>query len=236
MSDIPLPAFLDPLLNFLEEHVPPELYSFTTLFLSHTLALLTAFISLVSSLIASKPWEWDAQTIIPPLISLFAAYLALVSLYRTTSWLFRTSFWFIKWGTIIGALAVGVGWYMGNQGNNGGGGDLFSSLGAVLGALNGNGGGGGDAGARFPKTTPRSTEHHRKPWESFANQWQYREGPPTNAPNSDAQRTMSEIVATANRILMESGWWDVAKSVFTPTDPRSSEERRSKGKSSQSSR
>src|SRR6267154_831419 len=98
LADITLPAFLDPLLDFFAEQLPPPLYSFLISLLSHSLALFTALVSLISSLVSSKPWEWDAQTIIPPLITFLAAYLALVSLYRTTSWMVRTSFWFIKWG------------------------------------------------------------------------------------------------------------------------------------------
>jgi len=224
MSDILLPAVLGPLLDYLDEHLPPELYSFITSFLSHTLALLTAFISLVSSLLASKPWEWNAQTIIPPLISFLAAYLALVSLYRTTSWIFRTVFWFIKWGMVIAVLAAGAGWYMGNQDVNGGR-DLVSSLGAVLSALNG--GGGEGTGARFPETTPHTSKRRTKPWESFESRWQYREDNPTQARDSDAQKIMSDIVAAANRVLVDGGWWNAAKSVFTQSDPQSGEGDRS---------
>lgn len=227
MSDIPqLPAFLDPLLDYLDEHLPPELYSFFTAFLSHSLALLRTFIYLVSSLIASKPWEWDAQTIIPPLISFLAAYLALVSLYRTTSWIFRTTFWFVKWGTIFGVLAAAAGWYMGNHDVNEGARGLVSNLGAILlGALNGDGRNG--AGARIPETTPRTSKHRPKPWESSENQWRYREHNPAQARNNDAQQIMTNIVTTANRILMEGGWWDVAKGVFTQADPQSGKEGRS---------
>lgn len=227
MSDIPqLPAILDPLLDYLDEHLPPQLYSFITSFLSHSIALLTALISLVSSLLASKPWEWDAQTIIPPLISFLAAYLALVSLYRTTSWIFRTTFWFIKWGTILGVLAAGAGWYMGNNDINGGGRGLVSTLGAILlNALNSDGRDG--VGARMPETTPRTSKRRTKPWESFENQWQYREDNPAQARDNDAQRIMSDIVAAANRVLMEGGWWDAAKSAFTQSDPQSGKDGRS---------
>jgi len=55
------------------------------------------------------------------LITLLAAYLALVSIYRTTSWMVRTTVWMMKWGAILSALAAGAGWMMGNQyagGNN----------------------------------------------------------------------------------------------------------------------
>ncbi|KAH0827925.1 hypothetical protein J3R83DRAFT_3558 [Lanmaoa asiatica] len=224
MSDMPPPAFLDPLLEYLDQHLPPALYSFITSFLSHSLALLTAFISLVSTLLASKPWEWDAQTIIPPLISFLAAYLALVTLYRTTSWIFRTTFWFIKWGMILSVLAAGAGWYLGNHDINGAGTGLVANLGAVLlSALHG-----GDrdgTGARFSETNPRASKHRTRPWESFENRWQYREGNPTQVREGDAQQIMSDIVTAANRILMEGGWWDAAKSVFTQSDPQSGEGR-----------
>ncbi|KIN96186.1 hypothetical protein M404DRAFT_67400, partial [Pisolithus tinctorius Marx 270] len=107
--------FLDPLLDFLSDQLPPPLYTFLLSFLSHIITLLTALISLIQSLIAAKPWEWDPQTIIPPLISILAAYLALHSLYRTTGWIFRTVLWFVKWGTILAAVSAGMGWYMANQ-------------------------------------------------------------------------------------------------------------------------
>lgn len=232
MSDVPqLPAILDPLLNYLDEYLPPALYSFITSFLAHSLALLTAFIYLVSSLLASRPWEWDVQTIIPPLISFLAAYLALVSLYRTTSWMFRTMFWFVKWGTILAFLAAGAGWYMGNHEANGGGRGLMLRLGtALLSALDGDGRNG--AGARFPETTPRTSKRRtERPWESFKDQWQNREDNPTQA-RDDAQRIMSNIMAAANRISIEGGWWDAAKGVFTQSDLRSGDGDRTKRRDS----
>jgi hypothetical protein len=223
-SAIPLPAFLDPMLDYLSEHLPPELYSFLSSFFTHSLSLLTAFISLVSSLIASKPWEWDAQTILPPLISFLAAYLALVSLYRTTSWMFRTTFWFIKWGTIFGALATGAGWYMGNQGAGGRGASLASTLGAtILNMLNGDGQ--GAASARRPASS-RNQDNRPKSWESFEKprQRQYQEG--NRGEENEAQQIMSDIMAAANRILVGGGWWDTARSVFDGGNPETKDESR----------
>ncbi|KAH7926691.1 hypothetical protein BV22DRAFT_986085, partial [Leucogyrophana mollusca] len=172
-SDIPLPAFLDPLLDYLADQLPPPLYNFLLTFLSHVLALLTALVSLVASLISSKPWEWDAQTVLPPLITFLAAYLALVSLYRTTSWMFRTCLWFIKWGTIFGALTAGAGWYMGNQG---GGRGIVTSLGGILlDMLNGQGQN-APGGTRAPPQTRTKTETQKKrpkTWESFEKHQQW---------------------------------------------------------------
>jgi len=101
-----------------------------------------------------------------------------------------------------------------------------SSLGAVLlSALNGDGRDG--TGARIPETTPRASKHRSRPWEAFENQWQYREDNPAQAREGDAQRIMSDIVAAANRVLLEGGWWDTAKSVFTQSDPQNGKEGRS---------
>ncbi|KAG2368391.1 hypothetical protein BDR07DRAFT_1391279 [Suillus spraguei] len=217
-ADIPLPAFLDPLLGFLAEQLPPPLYSFLLSFLSHSLALFTALLSLISSLIASKPWQWDAQTIIPPLISVLAAYLALVSLYRTTSWMVRTSIWFIKWGTILGALAAGLGWYMGqNAGavNT----SIVSSLGGFIwDVLNEQAQPtpSTQRSSRSPKTRTQHKSNDRpRSWESFAKhkQWQNQEHD-ANQEGNDAQRIMSNIAKAANRLLAEGGWWDVARGIF----------------------
>lgn len=216
-ADIPLPAFLDPLLGFLAEQLPPPLYSFLLSFLSHSLALLTALLSLVSSLIASKPWQWDAQTIIPPLISFLAAYLALVSLYRTTSWMVRTSIWFIKWGTILGALTAGLGWYMGQSA--GGNTSIISSLGGFIwDVLNESAQSTPDTqhSSRSPKTRTQHKSNDRpRSWESFEKhkQWQYQERD-GNQEGNDAQKIMSNIAKAANRLLAEGGWWDVARGIF----------------------
>jgi len=214
-----LPALLGPVLDYLSERLPPPLYSFVLTFLSHTLALLTALVTLVQSLVASKPWEWDAQTIVPPLISLLAAYLALHSLYRTTGWVIRTAFWFVKWGTILVAVSAGMGWYMATQNA---GAALIPDLGGILlNALNGDGWDPTDArqsrsttSQSFPRTNAKSRS---KPWESFSKHhtWQYQEQHRDREEGTDARRIMSDIAAAANHLLVESRWWDAAKDVFT---------------------
>ena len=219
-ADIPLPAFLDPLLELLADQLPAPLYSFLITLLSHSLALFTALLSLISSLYSSKPWEWDAQTIIPPLITFLAAYLALVSLYRTTSWMIRTSIWFIKWGTILGALTAGMGWYMGSQNAGVGNKSIISSLsGFIFDTLNNQGQYTPDA--QRSSRTPRTPMQHKssdrpKSWESFDkhNQWQYNQARDENQEGNGAQDIMTSIMKTANRMLAESGWGDVARGIF----------------------
>src|SRR5882762_7233008 len=137
-SSISLPAIIDPILSYLSSILPPPLYSFLLTFLAHSLALFTSLISLGYTLLSSRPWEWDAQTVIPPLITFLAAYLALVSLYRTTSWMFQTGMWVMKWGTILGALIAGAGWVAVQTGAGGaggigqaGGGGMMSFLGSL---------------------------------------------------------------------------------------------------------
>ncbi|KAH7888639.1 hypothetical protein F5I97DRAFT_1803010 [Phlebopus sp. FC_14] len=214
-SDLRLPAFLDPVLDSLAEYLPPHLYSVLVSFLSHALALFTAFVSLVSQLISSKPWEWDAQTIIPPLISFLAAYLALLSLYRTTSWMFRTTFWFIKWGTVFATLTAAAGWYMGNQNVGGGGRGIVSSLGSVLlDILNGDNQNGVDTQSRSHSSRVHPQRNRPKAWEPWDKhqQWQYEEQRQDG--EREPQQIMSDIVAAANRILVNGGWWDTAKKIF----------------------
>ncbi|KAG1816016.1 uncharacterized protein BJ212DRAFT_1356052 [Suillus subaureus] len=231
-ADIPLPAFLDPLLGFLAEQLPPPLYSFLLSFLSHSLALFTALLSLISSLIASKPWQWDAQTIIPPLISFLAAYLALVSLYRTTSWMVRTTIWFIKWGTILGTLTAGLGWYMGQSA--GGNTSIISSLGGFIwDVLNepAQSTSSTQRSSRSPKTRTQHKSNDRpRSWESFEKhkQWQYQERD-GNQEGNDAQKIMSNIAKAANRLLAEGGWWDVARGIF---DGPNSEDKATSGDNS----
>ncbi|KAI6002803.1 hypothetical protein EDD15DRAFT_2157478 [Pisolithus albus] len=220
--DSPLPPFLDPLLDFLSDQLPPPLYTFLLSFLSHTITLLTSLISLAQSVIAAKPWEWDPQTIIPPLISILAAYLALYSLYRTTGWMFRTVFWFVKWGTILAALSAGVGWYMANQNSSGtGNDDLISSLGkAFVSVPNSHGCDTADVDPPHSQmnTASQTGEKVRpKPWDSFDKHraWQHQKQAGSGAGISNAQQIMADIATAAGRTLMQGNWWDAAKTAFT---------------------
>ncbi|KII92494.1 hypothetical protein PLICRDRAFT_37265 [Plicaturopsis crispa FD-325 SS-3] len=229
-ADIPLPQFLDPVLDYLSANLPPSLYSFLLTLLSHALALFTALFNLLISLASSHPSEWDLQTVLPPLISFLAAYLALVSLYRTTSWMFRTAVFFVKWGTIIAALAAGAGWYMGTNGGNGvgrgAGGGLASGLGGLfMDMMNGQ----GQNNPRARSQSSRTREKPRpKPWESFQTHqdWQYQENDDVDEGGNGAQKILGDLMG----VMREGGWWEAAKSfVDAHTGPDDREDGNSDG-------
>ncbi|KIM45136.1 hypothetical protein M413DRAFT_35330, partial [Hebeloma cylindrosporum] len=113
-----LPRFLDPVLEFLSNNLPSPLYALLLKVLSHSLGAIAALTTLCESLLSSSPSNWNAQTLLPPIITILAAYLALASLYRTTSWLIRLIFWFMKWGTLLGILMGGVGYLIGGAVGN----------------------------------------------------------------------------------------------------------------------
>jgi hypothetical protein len=217
-ADIPIPAFIDPLLEYIRSVIPAPLYSLLLTFLSHALAILTTFSTLVLSL-STKPWNWDAQTILPPLISLLAAYLALLSLYRTTTWMIRTSLWFVKWGIIVGVLVAGTGWIAGATKDLGflhANGLISEFSGLVLDAINGRG--------RNPAGSSRSKSRSRakaksgprpKPWESFERhrEWKHKQSEAGAGSEKDVQKFIADIARAASRAVDKSGWWQAAKSV-----------------------
>lgn len=116
--------------------------------------------------------------------------------------MFRTVFWFVKWGTILAALSAGVGWYMANQNSSGtGNDDLISSLGKA-----------------FMNTASQTGEKVRpKPWDSFDKHraWQHQKQAGSGAGISNAQQIMADIATAAGRTLMQGNWWDAAKTAFT---------------------
>lgn len=197
-----LPAILDPVLTYLSELLPPPLYSFLLSVLSHCLALFSALISLSSTLLTSKPWEWDTQTILPPLITFLAAWLAIVSVWRTASWMIRSSVWALKWGVIVGGLVALAGWATGT-----GQGSMTSSLsGLVLDMINGPG---RDA-AGGPRTRSRTRATKPRIWDSFqAHQdWQYQENDARGGRNDEVQKIIGDIVSR----VAKDGWWNALSS------------------------
>jgi hypothetical protein len=222
-SSIPLPAVLDPILSYLSSVLPPPFYSFLLTVLSHSLALFTALVSLCYTLLSSKPWEWDAQTIIPPLITFLAAYLALVSLYRTTSWMFQTGVWVMKWGTIIGALVAGAGWIAAQGGGGGvgqlGGGGVMSFLGGlILDAINGRGQNAA-GGSRSRSRTQSQSRTRSKPWEPFQ-QSRGQHSSNANRNNNNNERTAGEdgtvqgIIGSIIEAAEKGGWLDAARNAM----------------------
>lgn len=221
-ADIPLPAFLDPLLAYLSDSLPEPVYSFLITLLSHLLALGTALYALFLSLLSTHPLQWDAQAVIPPMIALLTSYLAIVSLYRTTSWVFRTSLWFVKWGTIFGGLVAAASWFFFQQdGNALAGRGLVAGLGSlVLNMMNGDGRNAA-GGPRTRSQTSKSKTKLRKPkpWDSFEQhrEWQYQENG-HGADRGDAPDVFGNIMDAAGRVVKESGWWEVAKGLVMRED------------------
>ena len=167
-----LPAFLDPLLDYLVDHLPPPLYDALYSLLTYTILLASSAYTFALSLPSWKPWEWDAQRILPPLISILIAYYTILSVFRTTGWMIRMTVRFIKWGAILGLLGMGAGWYLGNNDAQGG------LAGALRDAAFGNGN---------PQNARDRGQHRQRPppWESFKahEDWKYDE--------QEAQRTES---------------------------------------------
>jgi hypothetical protein len=219
-GNIQLPEFLDPFLEWLSQKIPLPLYNLLLNVAAHSLAILTSVFNLVRLLASSSPSEWDAQTILPPLISLLAAYLAILSIYRTTSWMFRTGLFFAKWGTILVALAGGAGYLYGTQGQPGdgraGGGLGRGIVGTLsrwaLDAMNGQGQ--NAAGGR------RHSQHAPRPraWENWDahREWQYEEDRYHDEDREDgsdvtetAKQVIGQILGFASRTVQEAGWWEL---------------------------
>jgi len=179
-----VPDFIDPVLSYLESVLPASVYSALLTGSSHILAITTALLSSLSS----SPSTWTAQAIIPPLITLLSAYLALSSIYRTI----RLTLWFAKWGTILAALMGGIGWLAA--------------------------GGASDLVATGSGKTQKSSSSRPKAWESWTRHNEYekqRQGrTKPQAEADDVQRFVHELAGAAGRMYAQSGdWWTTAKGV-----------------------
>ena len=123
--------------------------------------------------------------------------------------MFRTSVWFIKWGSIIAALVAGAGWVA----DNAGGGGMMNFLGGlILNALNGQGQ--NVAGGSRPHSRARpQTRSRPKPWESFQphGNWQYQENQNNAYQGSPlVQEIIQGVVGAAER----GSWIDAAKRAY----------------------
>ncbi|KAH9851421.1 hypothetical protein C2E23DRAFT_830864 [Lenzites betulinus] len=225
VDDSFLQNILDSLFSFLSSVLPGPIYTIAESLITHSVALLVALVNFGFTLVNGQ--SWDAQKILPPLITLLAAYLALVSFYRTTGWMIRTAFWFVKWGGILSALAAGAGYFMGNanaNGENGGVGAVFNGAGgllgmlgsALLGMLNDGGqtprdsrstrNGKARAGAGAPRTraqTRKQKEKQRtrpKAWENWDkhNEWQY---DANTAARDNAARANDGVQETVQKVM-----------------------------------
>ncbi|KAG5352210.1 hypothetical protein J132_09927 [Termitomyces sp. J132] len=214
MDHVNVPDLLAPGLSYLSDTLPPPLYSFAINALSHILALCSATVNLISFLISRNPLEWDLQTLLPPLITLFAAYFALLSFYRTTTWMLRTSLFFIKWGTLFGILIAGTAWFMGNESSLGRYSGVVSTLGSfILNVMSGQ----GQKSTRYSRSDSRTQgSEKRKPkaWDSFERhrEWQYDQTQQDGAA-ADAQKVIDDIIGRAGKFARENGWWSVVKGI-----------------------
>jgi hypothetical protein len=206
-------AIVSPLLQFIAAYLPTSLYPPVLTFISHLFATATKVSRLWNSLFSQNPTDWNIQAFLPAIISILAVYLALASLYRTTSWVLRTSFWFIKWGTIIGILLAGASYYMGNDvavENRG----IIPDIGRYM--INMANGGQGSQDWRRVKS--RQKRKHKSPrpkvWESFERlrEWQYQE---INDAQVEGEHLMSMIAGAADHVLEKSEWWAVVKNIWS---------------------
>ncbi|KAG6920107.1 hypothetical protein DXG01_010175 [Tephrocybe rancida] len=244
-----IPDFLSPVFSYLAETLPSPLYSAVIYALSHLLAVTYAFISVIRSFISRNPLEWDAQTILPPIMTLFAAYVALLSFYRTTTWMLRTSIFFVKWGTFFGILMAGAGWLLGNGRSVGRYGGIVSGFGDFfLDVMNGQeqktaGSGSSRSGSRTRSSRTRESDKREpKPWDSYERHREY-EAKREDDSSTDAQKVIGDILGSASKIVKESGWWSVLKGVVDGgisetdgggTQQRSSQDSQAKAKAGRS--
>ena len=224
-------GIISPVLNFIAAYLPTSLYPILITLLSHIFATATTVSRLWNSLFSQNPsTDWNIQAFLPAIISILAAYLALASLYRTTSWVLRTSFWFIKWGTIISILLAGASYYMGNNAaveNRG----IFPDIGKYM--INiANGGQGSDDWRRVRSRQKRKHKSQRpKVWESFERlrEWQYQEA---NNVQVEGEHLMSMIAGAADHVLEKSEWWAVVKNIWVKTEEDGSSRNTNSRKSS----
>ncbi|GAK67659.1 uncharacterized protein PAN0_020c5888 [Moesziomyces antarcticus] len=102
--------------NLLSEVVPYPVFQ-----------VLAGFSNLIYRLLGSSndPSSWTS-TLLPPLITFFLAYFALVTAYRTVRSMISLAWFGIKWGAIIGALIAIWAWWTDNT-------DAINSTGTVPG-------------------------------------------------------------------------------------------------------
>ncbi|PPR02970.1 hypothetical protein CVT26_004915 [Gymnopilus dilepis] len=206
MDNVWQPALLDPILDFLSEHLPAPLYSLVIRALSHLLAALTS-ISLLGLTLLSN--SWNVQALLPPIVTILAAYLALASVYRTTTWMARTMFWFLKWGSLFGILMAGAGYFMGNAGNAVGNQGAVSMLaGLVANLFDDNS---RTQGRRRPRQTRTRTKRPRA-WDSFEvhKEWQYQQEDEQRDQAPDLQKLMNMFAGAAGQVL-QGNWWSSAR-------------------------
>ncbi|RPD78503.1 hypothetical protein L226DRAFT_503018 [Lentinus tigrinus ALCF2SS1-7] len=225
-----LQRFLDPVLDYLSSVLPPPIFSIVETLITYAINLLAALYNFATTIVSSQ--GWDSQKLLPPIITLLMAYLALVSFYRTTGWMIRTTFWFVKWGGILAALAAGAGYFLGTAQGNGvdafNGSSLLSLLGsAFLGMVsedstNSNSGRSGARSTRRsrpPSKRQQKEQERPKAWEGWDKhrEWQYSADAAARDDAARANEGVQEAVQKMTGFVQEalgSGWWETVKSAM----------------------
>ena len=205
---IPLPDFLNPVFSYISSCLPPPVYGALLTLFTHGLAFVSALLGLGTALISSSPSDWDAQKIVPPLITLLAAYLALASAVRTATWFVRTTAWLVKWGIIAAALSAALTWFLGA---GGGGGVIASGLIAMVSdVLNGRwkdvSKGGSRSGYRHSRPRPQA-------WDSFERhqEWQFEEEQWNAANAASPAAQVQRFVGDALNRARDGDWLSIAR-------------------------
>jgi hypothetical protein len=206
---IPFPDFLNPIFSYISSCLPPPVYGALLTLFAHGLAFFNALLGLGTALITSNPTDWDAQRIIPPLLTLLAAYLALASALRTAKWFVYTTAWLVKWGVVAAAVSAALAWALGGAGN-GGGGIVPSLIAMVSDMLNGRWKDAVTGGSR--SSHQRSTSRPRA-WDSFEQHWEWQfEEEQWNAANAASPAAhVQRFVADALNRARDGNWLSMAR-------------------------
>ncbi|KAF8348134.1 hypothetical protein F5887DRAFT_952273 [Amanita rubescens] len=187
-------------LDYLADRLPTPVYHALIALASRSLGFLSSLLTLVD------PNHWNAQEILPPLVTLLCTYLALLTIYRTTTWAFRTIFWFFKWGLILSVIFTGVGWSL--QRSAGGLGPV-DSFRAVFDVINSR------IASGMQSTPMHSPDSKPRMWDSFESHRRWREtGQPDANIEVDFDRLIRSVFGPAAGFLQQGEQWlEVAKSI-----------------------
>jgi hypothetical protein len=216
-SQIPVPQFLNPIFSYISSCLPPPVSSALLTLMAHGLAFISALLGLGTALISSKPSDWDAQKIIPPLITLLAAYLALASAVRTATWFVRTTAWLVKWGVIAAAVSAVLAWSLGA---GSGGGVIVPSLVAMVSDMLS--GRWKDAFAGGSRSNYQRSSPRPHAWDSFEQHWEWQfEEEQWNAANPASPAAhVQQFVADALNRAKDRNWLSIARGALRNIFPQ----------------
>ena len=203
--------------QYLRDAIPPLLYKGLVSCLSHAVSAANAFVSLCATVRSTD--DLTVQALLPPIITILAAYLALRSVYRTAAWAVSLTFWFAKWGVILGIILAGYAYVMGSVDN------LRDCPGGDCSNRDGTG---------FKQRTRPS-----RPNAQIHQGWQYQQEQPKEQQRSPEVQQLFDIVnKAADFALGENQWWKAVNGLVSSgkaeTEPETSRKSKSKAASSRS--